>query len=73
MCSLPLAEGISPPPILPPLHFISVLGTAEEKVKMEMLGHHALRLGYKKIRMEAKMLRELSLHQLQCAVKLFIE
>lgn len=48
MCFLPLAEGISPPLILPPLHFISVLGTAEEKVEMEMLGHYALRLGYKK-------------------------
>lgn len=61
-----MAEGI-PSPILLPLHFISVSGAAEEKVKMEMLGHHALRLGYKKIRMEAKMLRESSLHQLQCA------
>lgn len=61
-----LYQKQSLPPILPALHFISVSGAAEEKVKMEMLGGHTLRLGWR-IKMETKILRKSRLHQLQYA------
>lgn len=50
-CIYYLYQKQSLPPSLPPLHFVSLSGAAEEKMKVEMLGHHILWLGKKKIKM----------------------